>query len=167
MKTGEDFKKQALKHNISYWIMRNCSICDYPLKYVFENGEVYFDSSCNCTNFYNLQLRSWENVANYYNMQTDENVIKEMDSFWKFDEELPITKDFMDNKDLKEAILLVLQNNLDISTSNYNLNKTNWNGKEGNFEYALHYPSGKCEYYYNENVEEALNIIIKDNGKNY
>ena len=44
MKTPEDFKEQALKHNIKYWKNNNCSICNCPNGFIFEQDNVFFDS---------------------------------------------------------------------------------------------------------------------------
>lgn len=88
MKTAEDFKGQAEKHGIERWDLRDCSICHYPLAYIFMNSDVFFDSGCYCTGSVpNLHRRAWQDIADHYNMQTSETYIKTMDDFWKFESE--------------------------------------------------------------------------------
>lgn len=88
MKTAEDFKQQAKEKSINSWHIRDCSMCDYPLLYVFspDKEEVAFDSGCDCNRGGpNYQMRTWDSIAEHYNMQTHPDVIKEMNIFWGFD----------------------------------------------------------------------------------
>ena len=86
MKTGNDFKEQVKKHNIGWWTVRHCSFCNHPIGYNFRPfGSVVFDGGCNCANISNKQVRSWDDVAEIYNIQTNTEVIAEMDKFWHFD----------------------------------------------------------------------------------
>lgn len=84
MRSGDDFKKQAVKLNITKWPMHDCSICGYPCGYLFRGDEVFYDSGCDCVNYTNIQPRNWEDVAEHYNMQSHPDVIKKMDEFWGF-----------------------------------------------------------------------------------
>lgn len=86
-KTRIDFQVAAYNLQPPKWKIRDCSICGYPLSYVFspDYEEVGFDSGCDCSfRGSNINQVSWNQVANYYNMQTDENIIKEMNKFWGF-----------------------------------------------------------------------------------
>lgn len=88
-KTGEDFKKAAKISNPFSWHIHDCSICGYPCGYVFSlDLVVAYDSRCYCTKFSDMpmELRSWDDVANYYNMQTNQSYIAEMNKFWGFKE---------------------------------------------------------------------------------
>lgn len=93
MRTAQEFKQQAKERNITKWHIRECSICGYPLAYFFSPDfeEVAFDSGCDCTSGGpNYQRRSWESVAEIYNMQTQPDVIKKMDAFWGFEINEPV-----------------------------------------------------------------------------
>lgn len=84
-KTAEDFRLQAEKENITEWFQRRCAFCKYPMKYLFQNGEVLYDSGCDCVSYpYVIQKRSWEDIAEGYNMQTNPEVIEIINNFWKF-----------------------------------------------------------------------------------
>lgn len=87
MKNVEDFKRQVKAKNITYWHIHDCSLCGYGCGYHFINDEVYYDNGCYCTNGKNLNPRSWEDLAESYNMQTNEGYIKKMDDFFGFDNE--------------------------------------------------------------------------------
>lgn len=87
-KTGEDFKSQAKLKNITEWHIRNCSICNYPLGYYFhEDGRVFYDNGCDCGFGKSMNIRSWDNVAEHYNMQDYPSVIEKMNNFWGFTSE--------------------------------------------------------------------------------
>ncbi len=85
MRTVEEFKESAEKNNITKWNVNDCSICNYHCGYIIRNGQVMYDSGCDCVSHSNLQPRSWEDLAEQYNMQDHPNVIKEYDEFWKFE----------------------------------------------------------------------------------
>lgn len=83
-----DFQVAAFKYRPNKWVIHNCSICNYPCGYVFcPNHElVGYDSGCNCTRQENINQCSWDKLAEYYNMQKNEEYIKKMDEFWGFNE---------------------------------------------------------------------------------
>jgi len=87
-KTRIDFQIAAFKRRLPTWNIRQCSICNYPLAYVFCNNheKLGYDSGCYCTGGENIREVSWDQLADYYNMQTNEQYIKEMNDFWGFDE---------------------------------------------------------------------------------
>lgn len=88
MRTAEEFKEQAKKLQLRQWNIRNCSICHAPLRFLFsmDYKHVGFDPNCNCVIYpYLTEERSWEDIARHYNMQTNENVIKTMNEFWRWE----------------------------------------------------------------------------------
>lgn len=85
MKEAKEFKEQATKNNIKEWRIHDCSICGYPCGYIFEEDRVLYDSGCDCS-YGGESLRDWDDVAEHYNMQTNEDVIKKMNLFWGFKE---------------------------------------------------------------------------------
>jgi hypothetical protein len=84
MRTMEEFK-QAKKNNITRWSIYLCSLCGYDCGYIFDGENVSYDSGCYCVTYCPcIKPRSWEDVADYYNMQKNENHIAKMDLFWGF-----------------------------------------------------------------------------------
>lgn len=81
-KDGQFFYEQVEKLGITFWQLGECSFCKYQVGFIFKNGEVYYDSGCNCLPSKPFK-RTWQHVADTYNMQRDFNVIKAFNKFWK------------------------------------------------------------------------------------
>lgn len=85
-RTAQEFRSAAIKYSISTWRFRECSICGCPIGYLFfQDREVYFDGGCDCC-WGDLRPSTWEDVAEFYNMQTNDKMIAEFDEFWHFNE---------------------------------------------------------------------------------
>ncbi|KKL54891.1 hypothetical protein LCGC14_2260870 [marine sediment metagenome] len=84
MRKAEDFKKQAKKKKITRWGIHNCSGCGYACGYLINGDKVKYDSGCDCTTYNQIRESNWQSIADQYNMQTNKDVIKEMDKFWGF-----------------------------------------------------------------------------------
>jgi len=84
MKTAEDFEKQAELKGITTWESHDCSMCGYVVGYEFHGKDVYYDNGCDCTNGRNLNTRTWEDVAERYNIQSNSEVIDRMNKYWGF-----------------------------------------------------------------------------------
>lgn len=82
MKTADDFKQAVEDRGITKWPVHDCSICGYPCGYIFQEGLVGYDSGCDCVNYTNIQLRSYEDVAEFYNRQTHPDYVAIMNKFW-------------------------------------------------------------------------------------
>lgn len=87
-KTGEDFRRQAETIGLTYWPVRRCSLCGYLLAYIFEGNTVRYDAGCYCVVYQRIEPRSWDEVADFYNMQSCPATVKEFDEFWSFVSEL-------------------------------------------------------------------------------
>jgi len=85
MKIVEDFKRQAKEKNITRWNIHDCYMCGYQCGYIIRGDKVFYDSGCDCTGGSPLQIRSWEDLTGFYNMQNSKKYINEMDKFWGFD----------------------------------------------------------------------------------
>lgn len=81
--TGNDIKNAVLKNNITVWYPYRCSICNEPYGYYFYNGIVTFNGSCGCSSAFGERLSSYDEVAEIYNMNTDEQFRKEMLEYFK------------------------------------------------------------------------------------
>lgn len=67
-KTGKDFKEAVQALELSEWVLTSCSICKAELQFRFIDGEIYYDSSCDCVAFSTpLQPRTWGDLADFYN----------------------------------------------------------------------------------------------------
>lgn len=89
MKTLERFREQAIKLGKHFWEHHRCAICGEPVGYYFFSYppyEVVFDSTCGCSHIHSIHPSSWEDVAEFYNMQDNSDVIKKMDEYWEWEE---------------------------------------------------------------------------------
>lgn len=82
--TGAELERQAVEHAISEWRLHECSGCGYRVGYLFGEGIVAFDSGCWCSAYgvSDPSPRTWDDVAGYINMQTNEDVIARYREFW-------------------------------------------------------------------------------------
>lgn len=72
--TVEQVKEAVQEHGIKVWELRECSVCRTPLTYAFNGGEPTYDSNCGCVSYSTVpEPRSWESVAEIFNMQKPEN----------------------------------------------------------------------------------------------
>ncbi len=85
-RAAEEFQQAALEHQITRWPLHRCSICDYLCSYLMEGPQVGYDSGCDCTGRYMVELRSFQDLADHYNMQSAPSVIAGYDAFWHFDD---------------------------------------------------------------------------------
>lgn len=86
-KTPEEFIQAAIDRNLTQWPIHNCSMCGYPCSYVMpanNRSKVFYDSGCDCVTYTNVQPRSWQDIADHYNSQTNPVFIAEMNLFWGF-----------------------------------------------------------------------------------
>ena len=68
MFTAEQVKEAVTNNNIKIVTIRQCTLCCYPLAYMFHNDTVYFDSGCDCVSYYSPpKERSWGELARYLN----------------------------------------------------------------------------------------------------
>jgi len=86
----QEFRDAALRQGISWWWVGACSMCNVPIGYVIRAGvrdgrEVAFSSDCGCVSDGTLDPRTWDDVADHYNLQRDPQVIAEYDRFWGFE----------------------------------------------------------------------------------
>lgn len=72
--TAEQVEEAVKKYNIKSWVLRNCSLCEDPLSYLFHEGLVLYDANCSCVNYWNPhQKRSYAELAETFNIQTPEH----------------------------------------------------------------------------------------------
>lgn len=85
-RTAQEFRNNAIKYRIDKWMFRECNMCGHPIGFLFfrGNSEVYFDGGCDCA-CGGCYPRTWEDVAELYNLQTNPDVIRRFDEFWHFE----------------------------------------------------------------------------------
>lgn len=91
MKTAKDFEDVIKNRGPQFqqWNIHDCSICGYPCGYVFENGHVRYDSSCDCVKYgSSIKYRTYQEIADHYNMEDHVDCIKEMNKYWGFSDDL-------------------------------------------------------------------------------
>lgn len=70
--TANQLRDAAVAAGVRKIDHHDCSFCGYMVAYYVRDGELYFDSGCNCTsNPDSFQRRSWQSAAEWINMQTD------------------------------------------------------------------------------------------------
>lgn len=61
------------------WDLHNCSLCDVPVGYIFQGGNAYFDSMCDCSWVYHdPEPRTWEDVESTISMNIDHDIVKKL-----------------------------------------------------------------------------------------
>lgn len=69
--TGEQVKEAMTAAGIERVVVRDCSMCGYPLAYIRVGDQIGYDPGCHCTRGgHGVELRSWFDVARLINMQT-------------------------------------------------------------------------------------------------
>jgi hypothetical protein len=85
-RTPAEFAAAAQDREITWWPIRDCSLCGTPIGYECSGYRVAFVSSCGCSSFNGWNSRSWDDLAQHYNMQTNDSVIARYAEFWGFEE---------------------------------------------------------------------------------
>lgn len=84
-RSAEDFKSAVASLGLSQITISECSMCGYSLKYFFRGDHVYFDSGCYCVNDGpRIEERSWQAVADFYNTQSSQTIIDNLNSVFGF-----------------------------------------------------------------------------------
>jgi len=85
-RTIKDFQMAIERKNITFWLNHRCGGCEYPCGYYFKRGFIEYDHGCDCTGSCNTSQRIWKDIKEQYDMQTNEDIIKEYDEFFGFNE---------------------------------------------------------------------------------
>lgn len=85
MRTAEEFALAAAARQIARWDTHTCVICGYRCGYVFADGVVGYDPGCYCVGGGSSRERTWDDVADHYNMQGNPDIIARYDAFWGFE----------------------------------------------------------------------------------
>ena len=80
---SNDIKSAIIKNNIHYWYPFECSICGCSYGFYFENGNVIFNGACDCGSIFGERLASYQEIADIYNNNKDEQFRLEMLKYFK------------------------------------------------------------------------------------
>lgn len=84
-RTPDEFERAVAKLGLLRFNIHDCSICGYPCGFVFNHGRIGYDSGCDCGSYDpGIRVREWQDLADHYNRQTNEQYITEMDNFFGF-----------------------------------------------------------------------------------
>lgn len=73
----DEIKNRISRNGIHTINHHECGICGCPVCYVIENGNVYFDSTCDCSHGQSpLRPRTWDDLADFIHQHTPEEVEK-------------------------------------------------------------------------------------------
>jgi hypothetical protein len=77
--TGEEVRTAVLASGISRIDHHTCSICGCMTYYEVEGQELFFNPNCGCTKYFTEPYpRSWDNAAEFINMQSTPSVRAEV-----------------------------------------------------------------------------------------
>ena len=68
--TGQEVREAMQANGITYVEHHDCAGCGYMTNYTVFDGTLYFDPGCNCTNGAGLRRTTFDEAADWINMQT-------------------------------------------------------------------------------------------------
>lgn len=72
--TARDVREAMEANGITYVEHHDCTICGYMTNYHVVDGELYFDPGCYCTRADAVRRASFQDAADWINMQDNEDV---------------------------------------------------------------------------------------------
>jgi len=69
--TAEEVKKAVQDKDIKTIDHHNCGLCHIMTKYIIEGDKIFFDPSCDCCSSRGMEERSWQEAADFINMQSN------------------------------------------------------------------------------------------------
>lgn len=85
MKSPDDFARAVSERQLSRFNLRDCSMCGYPVGYVFGAGRIAIDTGCDCVTYGPVITETeWESLADHYNRQKNPEYIAQMDAYFGF-----------------------------------------------------------------------------------
>ena len=72
--TIKQIKDAITAHNLWRWTFHHCSMCGYPVSYLFNEGpDPVFDGGCDCVRYPSPgRLATWNEVEDLFNRQTSD-----------------------------------------------------------------------------------------------
>lgn len=69
--TADEVKGAMIAANIENVDHHDCGICGFMCRFIRTGDALYFDPGCHCTGGSPLELRPWQDAADWINMQSD------------------------------------------------------------------------------------------------
>lgn len=89
MVTADQVKRAMAHSNITHVNHHACGICNSMTAYVIHKDKLYYDSSCNCTYDGRPEQRSFQDAADWINMQDNPDVIADLYKKFGLDKNVP------------------------------------------------------------------------------
>jgi len=70
--TAQQVEEAVNKSGITKLDHHDCSMCGYMCAYLFRDGLVGFDAGCNCVTYHDIRQASYQEIADWINMQNEE-----------------------------------------------------------------------------------------------
>jgi hypothetical protein len=84
-KLPDDFIEIVEIKKIKSWSVDNCTKCNYPFYFMFRQGNVFYDDSCDCIDRDKSRKSTWGEVAETFNNTKSEELAEKYHQFWKLD----------------------------------------------------------------------------------
>lgn len=76
--TGEQVARAIERAHITTVLHHDCGGCGHWVRYRIEPNGVFFDANCNCGSWSSLRRESFQDIADWYNMQRNDSAKKEI-----------------------------------------------------------------------------------------
>ena len=80
---AHEIEESVKKNNITHWFPFRCYICNEQYGFYFENGIVTFDGACSCNAIFGPRQTTFQEIAEIYNKNINENFRKEILEYFK------------------------------------------------------------------------------------
>ncbi|PCH93822.1 MAG: hypothetical protein COB83_13085 [Gammaproteobacteria bacterium] len=84
-KLPDDFKEIVKIKKIRAWSVDECAKCHAKFNFMFRQGKVFFDGTCDCSPRDKSRISTWGEVAEVYNNQQSLVLKEKYQLFWKLD----------------------------------------------------------------------------------
>ena len=84
-KLPDDFMEIVEIKKIRAWPVNSCGKCDVPFYFMFRQGNVFYDDSCDCFDRDKSRKSSWGEVAKVFNNPDSIDLAKKYEEFWLLD----------------------------------------------------------------------------------
>ena len=84
-KIPDDFMEIVKIKKIKAWEVNRCSKCNEAFYFMFRQGSVFYDDSCDCSPRDKSRKSSWGEVAETFNNAKSEELTEKYHQFWKLD----------------------------------------------------------------------------------
>ncbi|MBA6232220.1 MULTISPECIES: hypothetical protein [unclassified Colwellia] len=84
-KIPDDFIEIVEIKKIKVWAVKKCTKCNESFYFMFRQGSVFYDNSCDCSQRDKSRKSSWGEVAEVYNKPESKELAEKYQTFWQLD----------------------------------------------------------------------------------